>query len=354
MNPLNKKAIFSLGTIIGLLFLIAIYSGMFRDQIQPGTMPKKSGITGQTVLVQKTEHQRNESVAATVKAKQATVLSSRIMATIEKVYARSGDKITKGKILITLEDSDLQARSSQAKAEIQSVKAKLIEAELNLKRAIELNNKKLIAKSDLDKAQANVDALKANLTKAEQSLIETESQLAFATILAPIDGVIVDRFADPGDTVQPGINLLSIYNPSTLRIEANVREELAVHLEIGQILSVDIPSLSKQLKAVIEEIVPAANPGSRSFLIKSRLEETQDLLPGLYANLKIATESETLLKIPREYIIEVGQLNLVWVVSDNSLEKRFIKIGKSLNEGFVEVTSGLENGEVLSLPPTRI
>src|SRR5690606_20233220 len=115
----------------------------------------------------------------------------------------------------------------------------------------------------LEAAQANYKSLQAQKKSAQQVLVEAKTALNYASVLAPFDGLIVDRFAEPGSTAQPGMSLLSLYNPSSVRVEANVREERAVHLELGQILKMDIPSKNLSLSAEIEELVPAGNSSSR-------------------------------------------------------------------------------------------
>ena len=129
----------------------------------------------------------------------------------------------------------------------------------------------LIAVADRDAARANAAALEAELASARQALEEAESAVGYAEIHSPIAGRIVDRFAEPGDTASPGQKLLSLYNPFSLRIEARVREHLALSLQNGQELDVEVPAVGKLFSASVEEIVPAADPGSRSFLVRAIL-----------------------------------------------------------------------------------
>jgi RND family efflux transporter MFP subunit len=258
--------------------------------------------------------------------------------------------VEKGQQLIELQKTDLQSRASQAEARIQSVSARLTEARQSLSRAVELTKKNLLAQADLDKAQANYDSLVADLSNAKQALVEANTALGFARVTAPISGRIVDRFAEPGDTAQPGVQLLSLYNPQSLRVEANVREKLALSLEIGQTLQVTIPARGMSVQSMIEEIVPAGNVGSRSFLIKTRLENSQGLLPGIYANLHIPAGTQSLLLIPEDRVAQIGQLDIVWVAHSDYVERRLIRTGKSYQDGMIEVISGLtENESILEV-----
>lgn len=338
--------------ILMLLIMVAWMAGFFDDTIEPGVRESALQNGADAVAVESRTVQRFESVPASVEARQATVISSRLLARIEKITVRAGDQVQQGQLLVQLEQRDLQSRVSQARANVQSSSARLTEAEQALQRARALQDKGLLAKADLDRAQANHDALVAGLDSARQALQEAQTALAYAEVRAPIDGRIVDRFAEPGDTVQPGMKLLSLYNPDTLRVEANVREGLALSLTLGQQLMVTIPALEETRPSVIEERVPAGNPGSRSFLVKCRLEEGAGLLPGMYARLQVPAGEATILLVPSTHVARVGQLDLVWVAGEAGVERRYVRLGRSYPEDRIEVVSGLSEGERTLPVPT--
>ncbi len=349
MNSLTRWLV-PLLAILLLLLMVAWMAGVFDDVIEPGLQPPAVTATEEGVPVEEQTVELFEAVPASVEAKQATLISSRLLARIVKVHVRAGDPVEEGQLLVELEQGDLQSRVSQAKANVQSASARLTEARQALKRAKTLRERGILAQADLDKAQANHDTLVAGLDSAQQGLEEAQTALGYAQVRAPIQGRIVDRFAEPGDTVQPGMKLLSLYNPNSLRVEANVREALALSLKLGQKLTVTIPALDKELTAVIEELVPAGNPGSRSFLVKSRLEQGMGLLPGMYARLKVPAGKTSVLLVPAERVAQVGQLDLLWVLGESGVERRYVRLGKAYPQGKVEVVSGLTpDDQVLSV-----
>jgi len=136
----------------------------------------------------------------------------------------------------------------------------------------------------------------------------------------------------------------------SMRIEAAVREGLALPLELGQELKVEIPALKSTLTARIEELVPAADPGSRSFMVKAQVDYSGQLLPGMYARMLVPTGAESLLLIPKDRVVNYGQLYIVWVLADGHVDRRFIRIGREVRPGILEVISGLEENELL-VPP---
>jgi RND family efflux transporter MFP subunit len=291
-----------------------------------------------------------EPVAASVEAKQATIISSRILARIDTILVRAGDKVKQGDPLIQLEKSDLESQVLQAKQNINALNARYKEAKQNFDRSKELLKKQLVSTFTFDKARADYQSIMAQLTSAEQGLAQAKTTLSYATLVAPISGLIVDRFAEPGNTAQAGAKLLSLYNPLSLRVEAQVREKLALSLILGQEINIELPSVNKTILGQVEEIVPAANTGSRSFLIKARIPYHESLLPGMYARVLIPAGEQVKLNIPVDKVAHVGQLDFVWLYIDNNVQRRFVRLGKVQPNEMVTVISGLAIDDELITP----
>jgi len=348
---MNQKSIIAVSALIGLILMVMWMAGGFTDKIKPGVAKSVVIDDSQALTVKLSKLETFEPVPATIQAKQTTFISARIIARIELIKVRAGDTVSKGQLLVELENNDLKSRVAQARTQLEAIQARLTEAKKSLNRALELRQQSVIAIADLDKAKSNYDALAADNATGQQALFEAETALGFSRIRSPINGRIVDRFAEPGDTAQPGAKLLTIYNPLTLRVEANVREKLALTLSIGQTLETSLPSLNKQLNAEIEELVPAGDSGARSFMVKARLNSTEGLLPGMYARLMVPAGEKSLLLIPTDRVAQVGQLNVVWVAEENGVNRRFIRIGKEYPGDMVEVVSGLSAGDQILLMP---
>ncbi len=337
---MKNKLVTPVLSVLGLLVVIAWMANLFSDRVQPGLVPQPVAQEGEAVTVQTRMITPSEPVPGTIIARQATDISSRILARIERILVRAGDTVRKGDLLIELEKSDLISRQSQAAEQIRKIEARLTEADLQNARIEELFQEGMVARQELDTSRATLASLKAELSGARQRLKEMESTLSFSLITAPISGRIVDRYAEPGDTATPGKTLLSLYNPLSLRVEANVREKLALSLQIGDDVTVQIPTLGQTLTGTVEEIVPAANIGARSFRIHVLMNYSSGLLPGMFARLLFDLEPEKRLLIPRSRIASVGQLDIVRVLTDRGNEKRIITLGKEHGE-LVEVRSGL-------------
>ena len=345
-----KKWFIPILAIVALLLIIAWMAGAFRDKVEPGLTQNILDDTADTVVVVREEGVITESVPASIGARQATTISSRTLARITQITVRAGDNVSKGQLLVELERSELESRLQQAAEEVKSYEARLTEAKQSLDRAEELYARQLVAAATLDEARADHGTLKAGLARARQAVNEAETALSYSTIVSPIDGRVVERFAEPGDTATPGDKLLTLYNPGSMRVEGAVREGLALSLELGQELQVDIPVTGSTITARIEELVPAADPGSRSFMVKAQIDYSGQLLPGMYARMQVPAGTRSMLLVPEERILHYGQLDLVWVGTQAGVERRFVRTGREVRPGMLEVLSGLAEGERI-LPP---
>lgn len=347
---LRLKSALPVLAIIALLLMVAWMAGMFSTKVAPGINPVVMETPANLFVVKPQSVTIVESTPASIEAKFATLISSRVLARITRIHVRAGDTVAEGQLLVELEKTDLQAKAKQAGEHIRVVKARLTEAEKNLQRTQSLQEKGITTAAELDTARANRDALSAELAAARQALQEAESALGYADILSPMAGRIVDRFAEPGSTAYPGNKLLSLYNPQSLRVEAQVRELLALSISVGQTVDVEIPALNKRVPAIIEERVPAAEPGSRSFLVKARIQQDNTLLPGMYARMLVPAGKEQRLMIPADHILQVGQLNLIWVWQDGQAYRRFVRVGKTDENGMTHILSGVVDGDQVVAP----
>ncbi len=352
-----KKILIPVIALTILLLMVAWLAGSFDQKVSP-TLNKGMNKSSNSAAFDKNKIYKVvassdtifEPVAASVEAKQTTIISSRILSRIDTIHIRAGDKVKKGDLLIQLEQSDLQSQVLQAKQNIIAVQARHKEAKQNFERSVELFKKQLVSEFNFDKTRADYQSIVAELTAAKQILSQVKTTLSYATLVAPINGLIVDRFAEPGDTAQAGAKLLSLYNPLSLRVEAQVRERLALTLTHGQKIKVELPSVSKTLIGEVEEIVPAANTGSRSFLIKARINYNENLLPGMYARMLIPAGEQVKLNIPVDKVAHVGQLDFVWLKVNGEVQRRFVRLGKAQPNAMVTVISGLTAGDEVITP----
>jgi RND family efflux transporter MFP subunit len=343
---MKKRLIVPVISALGLLLVIAWMANIFNDRVVPGLESPASNLDGDAIPVLVKKIPIVEPVPGTIVAKQSTEISSRILARIDKILVRAGDNVEQGDLLIQLEQTDLQSRSAQAVEHVNGIEARFKEATQQHERIEALFEQGMIARSEMDKTKASKDSLQAELSQAKQQLNEMQTSLQYSHITAPISGRIIDRYAEPGDTASPGEKLLSLYNPLSLRVEAHVRERLAIGLRVGSELSVEVPSLHRVLSGTIDEIVPAANAGARSFKVDVLMQYSAEMLPGMFARLLFSLAKEERILVPADRIASVGQLDIIWVLTNGGSQKRIVTLGKRHND-LVEVLTGIDRTDMI-------
>lgn len=343
-----------LPVVAGLVVLVAVtawLTGFFSEKITPGRTEVAGTRAVPLEAATDEVHQITQPYAAeavgTLRAAARTEVAARMMARIDAVRAKAGDQVEAGDVLVVLDQRDIQARLSQAEAALVAAEAQLRKAQQDYERDVELIREKVIAQNQLDQSTATFNVAKAGAEQARQSVQEAKVMLEHTTIRAPQTGTVVDRLAEPGDIAAPGVPLLVLYDTTSLRLEVPVMENLAGKLKPGDRLTVQIDALNnKQVEATVDEIVPQAQAASRSFLVKLGLPRVDGAFEGMFGRLWIPAGERVHLCLDERAVQTIGQLHFVDVVrDDNSLERRFIKLGRVGMPGRVEVISGLEPGE---------
>lgn len=349
MYKIPKTVAIPLLSILVLVLIIMWLAGAFDSKIKPGELSSSSTYSGETLLLKNTLVAFHEAIPATVQSKQSSNIASRILAPIKSIHVKSGDRVNQGDLLIELDNRNSQAAVAQSRENMRAIQARIVQAKSHFNRTKNLYIKQSATKADFEQASSHYSSLKAQLAASKQQLHSAETTLSYSRVLAPFSARVINRLAEPGDLASPGMTLLTLYDPDSLRIDTHVRESLALSLSVGQVLEADISAIKQTIRVTIEEIVPAADPGSRSFLIKTKAEHQSQLLPGMFAKIRIPTGEQERLLVPESYIKQVGQLDVVWVVENTRPVRRFIRRGQRFNED-VEIVSGLWAGEKLVRP----
>ena len=354
-----KPALKIIGICLALVLLagvMAYLAGFFEAKISvdySGAVPSAQGDSVYTVEV--ITEPLVEQSAGTVRAKVETVISPVVTATISSITVRSGDQVKQGEVVVRLDSRELKARAEQARQAVVAAKATRARVEKDFKRkqSIHKADAGAVSRADLDRAQAAVSTTRAQLLRAQRQEDEAKTALSYSTLTAPIAGRVVERYADPGDTARQGEPLLRMYDPDTLRLEASVRESVASKLTKGQQLSVRIDALQKEFAGSVDEIVPSADPGSRSFLVKVSLSSSAGLYPGMFGRLLVPIGQIDRIYIPQNAVTRVGQLDFVIVKTTEGTARRYVRLGEQAADDRVEAISGLSAGDRILISKTR-
>jgi RND family efflux transporter MFP subunit len=175
---------------------------------------------------------------------------------------------------------------------------------------------------------------------------ESTIALDYARITAPEAGVVLGRFVEPGDLALPGKPLITLRTKDSLRLEAHVREGLIAKVAPKDQLKVEIGTLAQTVMAEVEEIVPYADPDSRTFVVKAALPDIAGLYPGMFAKLLIPVRTQEVVLVPAAAVRRVGQLELIFVKKGQHWRSRFVKSGRRIGDE-VEILSGLSGKETI-------
>jgi RND family efflux transporter MFP subunit len=279
---------------------------------------------------------------------------TKIMARIETVPVREGDRVRRGELLARLEQADLRAAVHQADAARGMAEAELENATAQHRRMRELHSRGSATEKNLEDAEYRFRAATAGLQQAEANLEAARVMLGYAEIVSPIDGWIVAKHAEVGDMTAPGMPLFVVEDLSRVKVRLTVPETDVVALEVGDSGRVTIDVFRQEQTAEIIRIIPAGDPASRTFEVQMLLSNPEGRLKsGMFARALFEHGERTVLRVPASAVVERGQLNGLFVVDDQGRARlRWTRLGRN-EDGRVEVLSGLTSGEryVVAPPP---
>jgi len=332
----------------------------------------------QTAVARVATVTETQQAVGTIRPRTETRIEAQITARILEMRVRTGNRVKKGEVLVILDTRELESRRQQAQQAISSANAATQQArqakasaqaaftkvEAQYKRIRALYDTNAVAKSEMDQAEAAYAQAEANLRQASEGIsgamaAESRSRnmleeagiaLDYGIIRAIDDGEVVRREAEPGDLAFPGKPLLVLQTGGSLRLEAQVREGLIRQVRIGTRLQVAIGDIT--LEGVVEEVVPAADPLSRTFEVRIGLPaETgayATFYPGMFGRAFIPVGERKTVLVPARAVTRVGQLESVTILKGDEATSVYVKTGLRHGDE-VEVLSGLNGGETLML-----
>lgn len=255
----------------------------------------------------------SNTVTATGKLEAITTveLGTQVSGVIDRIYVDYNSEVKKGQLLAKIDETPLLAQLEQSKATVDQAEAEVKYQQANFDRYKVLSEKKLIAQSDYDLVVYNLNKAIASRNNAKSVYEKNKINLSYASIYSPIDGIILDRAVDEGQTVAASFNtptLFTIANDLTqMRVEANVDEA-----DIGQIslnqrveFTVDAYPDLKFTGAVTEirmQPVTTSNVVTYTVIIQAPNPDKK-LMPGMTASTTIyVDEKSDILVVPGKAI----------------------------------------------------
>ncbi len=325
------------------------------------------------------------TLGGTVVPFKEVAFSAQMPGRVVHIAGREGDWFKKGKVLVALDNDDLLAMRRSARAALEQARANYRNAHvqytrqvfdpngqardmgMGMPRAMEdmmpmnwmtnKGNEGLGYRARIYERGTHIDQARFGLDQARAKLQELDAKLRDTRSIAPFSGVIVAKHIEIGDTVQPGMPLLSFADTRHLQIKVDIPARLMPGIKKGMIIPAKLDVGDARVDTRVAQIYPMADPQRHTVTVKLDIAKDAPGGPGMYAEVMvpdITTPVKDLPTIPRDAVIWRGSLPAVLVAVENGKEPelRMIRLGGFVDDRLVSVLSGLQAGErILATPP---
>lgn len=372
-----------------LLFLsLALWLPAGCGKHAPATDPAGPAVCAPVETVKAAPVNETYEAVGTVQAQTTSLLATRVAGNVLSVAVQPGDRVEAGQVLLQISDADIVALVAKAKAGLAEAENALQEtdwaikagesakaaaeaaralATANYQRARTLLQNKSVSQLEFDESEAKYKTALAEADRAAQmhegalsrrkqaqakveqaraEIVNAETQLTYTRIVSPVAGLVTAKSVDVGSFVSPGAPLMRVEDNRRYRVETGVEESLVARIGMGDEVAVQIDALAgAPLAGRVSEIVPASDPGNRTFRVKLDLPANPALRSGLFARATFVIGRRLGLTVPPAALLERGQLTAVYVLDARDLAHlRLVKTGRRQGER-VEILSGLNDHE---------
>jgi multidrug efflux pump subunit AcrA (membrane-fusion protein) len=325
------------------------------------------------------------SLGGTVIPYKEVTLSAQMPGRVEFIAGKEADQFAKGTVLIRLDDDELVAQRQSAAAEIASANAALRNAGVQYSRELYSPQSRaspggmgvpsmfdqmftkpmsgvmgqtdsgLERQADLYRSGTRIEQARHRMLQAQSSIQAIDAKMRDTQSRAPMDGIILKKFVEVGDTVQPGQPLLKFADVEYLQIVVEVPSRLMAGLRKDMLVPAKLDVHSTAVSVRVAQIFPMADPNRHTVTVKFDLPKDSHGAPGMYAEVRIPEvggQIRDLTVIPSSAIRWRGSLPGVYVVTDKDKpELRLIRVGDQIDAQHVAVLSGLSAGQRILLDP---
>lgn len=281
-------------------------------------------------------------------ARQASV-RAQVGGSIVSLTVDRGQAVSAGAEIAKISSRDLESAAESAQAAVKSAEIALDVATTERQRTETLVKGGALATRDLEQARNAVSGAEAQVAAAKAHQRSTWQQLDDTSVRAPFAGIVSDRPASLGDVVAPGAQIVSIIDPSSLRLEALVPSDQIQSVQRGAKAHVSIRGASGDVVGTVDRISPSADPVTRQVSLFITVPNVGGrLIAGLFAEGRIDTATRKGIVIPLAAVDETGPVPVVTRLTDGKAERVVVALGtRETQTERVEITKGVSNGDVL-------
>ncbi|GBD97534.1 MAG TPA: efflux RND transporter periplasmic adaptor subunit [Nitrospirae bacterium] len=349
-----------------LIFIITFISGLSvlfgcGDKIKPGEheveRPLVEGVGIEEVMP--VEITGYYETSGTVRAKNTSLVSAKVMGVVEDVKVKVSDPVRKGDLLLVINSPDIEAGVHAAEEALGEANKGLAMAEENKKlaektfeRFKKLYEEKAVSEQEFDEIKTKRDVAileyelsQKSLRRAGAALSGAEAFRDYTIIRSPVNGIVAEKKIDIGSMTAPGIPLFIIEEPP-YRVEVAVDEGMISSVNTGMPVAILIDALNIKTTGRIGEIVRLIDPLTRTFTVKIDMEESiKPLRGGFYAAARFPVGKRSEIFVDENAVVTRGELRGVYAVNEEGvITLRLVKTGKK-NNGMIEILSGLNKGD---------
>ncbi|HET7433293.1 MAG TPA: efflux RND transporter periplasmic adaptor subunit [Thermoanaerobaculia bacterium] len=360
----------------GPVWIIVAIVALIVIAIAAWALTRSRGATVHVAAAQRIAGESRGSVlnaSGYVTARRQATVSSKVTGKVTEVHIEEGMRVTAGQILARLDPSTAsrglaltQAEAAAAASALEETRVRIRQAQIDRDRAARLASEQVSSKSDLDKASAELDALRARLAAQSDSLqtarrqVDLQQQSVEDTIIrAPFDGIVVSKDAQPGEMISPvsagggftRTGVCTIVDMESLEIEVDVNEAYINRVQQGQPVEAVLDAYPDwKIPAHVITAVPTANREKATVKVRIAFDQKDArILPDMGVKVSFITSSPaaattSIVGVPKTAIHRDGEQDIVFVVREGKAERRAVKVLTTEGDT-ARLASGLEPGE---------
>lgn len=308
---------------------------------------------GDWLAVQPQTLVRTVAVSGSIKAANSAIVKAKVAAELIKLSVREGDAVKRDQAIGQLDTQEFDTRVRQAREQVATAKAQYEIAQQTLDNNRALVQQGFISKNALDTSVSNAAAARATLQAAEAAADLAKKSLRDTQLVAPIDGLVSQRFAQAGERVSVDGRIVEIVDLSSLELEATLSPDDVALVHIGSTARLQVDGLSEPVSARIARINPSAAAGTRAIPVYLSLKKHPALRQGLFAQGQIELDKRKVLAVPASSVRTEGARTYVLLIQGERAVRRTVSLGASSQvagaaadaPAMVAVLSGLQAGD---------
>jgi RND family efflux transporter MFP subunit len=333
------------------LALTACGRGKEKDQAAEEQKPPEIVLgPADTAVVVQGPITAGPALSGTLTATEEATVRAQLSGTVLEAEVEPGERVGAGQVLARLDTAALQDALQSSRSAVTTARSQLSLARREEERQRALVAAGAVARRNVETAEQQTVAARAQLSQAQTQLAQAQEQLGNTRITAPFAGVVSEKPFSVGDVVQPGTALYTIVDPSSLELEAAVPAGQLAALRIGAPVTFTVNGLGERaFEGRITRINPAVDPQTRQVRVYAEIPNTGgELVAGLFAEGRIAAQERDGLTVPADAIDRTMQRPAVLVVREGKVRRVDVQIGlRDEQAQRVEIRRGVQAGEVV-------